>query len=150
MTMPGIPVLYYGDEVGLAGASDPDSRRVMPDVPAAALPPAQASLLDGVRRHRARASLLARRCAARAPSIARRRRSHSPLHDRRRTIMRVVVLSRDTIAATCRRARHARRRAIATSLSAAHYHLRRSRTPSFTAQPLAAAIYLPEESACLR
>jgi glycosidase len=31
-TIPGIPVLYYGDELGLAGASDPDSRRVMPDL----------------------------------------------------------------------------------------------------------------------
>jgi glycosidase len=30
MTSPGLPVIYYGDEVGLAGASDPDSRRVMP------------------------------------------------------------------------------------------------------------------------
>ena len=30
MTSPGLPVLYYGDEVGLAGAGDPDSRRVMP------------------------------------------------------------------------------------------------------------------------
>jgi glycosidase len=29
-TLPGAPVLYYGDEVGLAGKSDPDSRRVMP------------------------------------------------------------------------------------------------------------------------
>jgi glycosidase len=28
--LPGLPVLYYGDEVALAGASDPDSRRVMP------------------------------------------------------------------------------------------------------------------------
>ena len=26
-TLPGIPVLYYGDEVGLAGANDPDNRR---------------------------------------------------------------------------------------------------------------------------
>lgn len=30
LTMPGAPVLYYGDEVGLAGRSDPDCRRVMP------------------------------------------------------------------------------------------------------------------------
>ena len=30
MTLPGAPVLYYGDEVALAGKSDPDSRRVMP------------------------------------------------------------------------------------------------------------------------
>jgi len=29
-TLPGLPTLYYGDEVGLAGAGDPDSRRVMP------------------------------------------------------------------------------------------------------------------------
>lgn len=28
--LPGMPVVYYGDEVALAGASDPDSRRVMP------------------------------------------------------------------------------------------------------------------------
>jgi glycosidase len=29
-SLPGMPVLYYGDEVALAGATDPDSRRVMP------------------------------------------------------------------------------------------------------------------------
>jgi glycosidase len=29
--LPGMPVLYYGDEVALAGANDPDARRVMPD-----------------------------------------------------------------------------------------------------------------------
>lgn len=34
LTLPGIPVLYYGDELGLPGAMDPDSRRVMPDVAA--------------------------------------------------------------------------------------------------------------------
>jgi glycosidase len=28
--LPGAPVLYYGDEIALAGRSDPDSRRVMP------------------------------------------------------------------------------------------------------------------------
>jgi glycosidase len=29
MTIPGIPVIYYGDEFGMAGAGDPDNRRVM-------------------------------------------------------------------------------------------------------------------------
>jgi glycosidase len=29
MTTPGIPVLYYGDEIGLTGAADPDNRRPM-------------------------------------------------------------------------------------------------------------------------
>jgi hypothetical protein len=30
LTLPGAPVIYYGDELGLAGRSDPDCRRVMP------------------------------------------------------------------------------------------------------------------------
>ncbi len=29
-TLPEIPLIYYGDEVGLAGAGDPDNRRMMP------------------------------------------------------------------------------------------------------------------------
>ena len=31
LTMPGMPVLYYGDELALAGAGDPDCRRPMPE-----------------------------------------------------------------------------------------------------------------------
>jgi glycosidase len=30
-TLPGATVVYYGDEIGLAGRQDPDSRRVLPD-----------------------------------------------------------------------------------------------------------------------
>jgi glycosidase len=30
MTMPGVPLIYYGDEVGLGGGQDPDNRRMMP------------------------------------------------------------------------------------------------------------------------
>jgi glycosidase len=29
MTIPGIPVIYYGDEYGMPGAGDPDNRRMM-------------------------------------------------------------------------------------------------------------------------
>jgi glycosidase len=29
MTSPGIPLVYYGDEIGLAGGGDPDNRRMM-------------------------------------------------------------------------------------------------------------------------
>jgi cyclomaltodextrinase / maltogenic alpha-amylase / neopullulanase len=29
MTVPGVPVIYYGDEIGLPGANDPDNRRMM-------------------------------------------------------------------------------------------------------------------------
>lgn len=29
LSIPGIPIIYYGDEIGMTGASDPDNRRIM-------------------------------------------------------------------------------------------------------------------------
>jgi glycosidase len=46
MTLPGVPIVYYGDEYGLAGARDPDSRRTMPGH----VTTLQASLRDAVAR----------------------------------------------------------------------------------------------------
>ncbi len=47
LTQPGVPLLYYGDEVGLAGGGDPDNRRTMDFDPY--LSANQATLLDRVR-----------------------------------------------------------------------------------------------------
>ncbi len=47
LTLPGAPVIYYGDEVAQVGHYDPDSRRVMPAE--AALTPAQRATRETVR-----------------------------------------------------------------------------------------------------
>jgi glycosidase len=31
LTTPGAPTIYYGDEIGMTGAQDPDNRRMFPD-----------------------------------------------------------------------------------------------------------------------
>ena len=48
MTSPGVPLIYYGDEIGLAGGGDPDNRRMMPWSDATLLPP-QIALREAVR-----------------------------------------------------------------------------------------------------
>jgi glycosidase len=67
-TLPGAPVVYYGDEVALAGKGDPDSRRVMPAE--SELGPLQAQTRDLVK-------ALGR---ARACSTALRRGTYRTLH----------------------------------------------------------------------
>ena len=47
LTQPGLPLIYYGDEIGMPGASDPDNRRMMRFD--AALNTREHSLLDRVR-----------------------------------------------------------------------------------------------------
>jgi glycosidase len=47
LTLPGMPVLYYGDEIALAGGDDPDNRRVMPAL--ASLSPRRLALLEHAR-----------------------------------------------------------------------------------------------------
>ncbi|MCK6502228.1 hypothetical protein L6R53_02295 [Myxococcota bacterium] len=69
LSLPGAPVIYQGDELGLAGATDPDSRRPMPW--GAALSALQAQTLERVRLlGRARACLPALRTGARVPLLA--------------------------------------------------------------------------------
>ncbi|ABF92149.1 glycosyl hydrolase, family 13 [Myxococcus xanthus DK 1622] len=48
LTQPGVPLVYYGDEVGLPGAADPDNRRFMRF--GSTLAPLERELLDFVRK----------------------------------------------------------------------------------------------------
>lgn len=150
LTLPGVPVIYYGDEVGLAGGGDPDSRRVMPDVLGGALLPPQSALLSSVA-----AIGKLRRCA---PALRGTRASlvadsahdvalHTALSGDGKSVA-VVVLSRDRAAATVDAPRVPAgnyRDALgsgATLVSDGAHAV-------FTAAPLAVAIYLPEGSRCL-
>ncbi|MCB9553772.1 MAG: hypothetical protein H6705_18180 [Myxococcales bacterium] len=69
MTNPGIPLIYYGDEIGLAGGGDPDNRRMMP------WDDAQLSAAQRALRSRVRALS---RLRARYPSLGRGRRVTMP------------------------------------------------------------------------
>jgi glycosidase len=46
LTTPGAPTIYYGDEIGMTGAQDPDNRRMFPDP--AKLTPAEKSVQEHV------------------------------------------------------------------------------------------------------
>lgn len=76
-TLPGIPFLYYGDEVGMAGGNDPDNRRDMVWTGALAGvamgDTSTTALQEGLRAH------LAELGTARAASVALRRGRRVPL-----------------------------------------------------------------------
>jgi glycosidase len=145
LTLPGAPVLYYGDELGLAGGADPDSRRVLPDVHA--LGPAQAQLYAAVQ-----ALGRARACAAALRSSERNAVYVGADHD---IILRragdgsaaIVVLSRAdapaTLAVAGLPAGRYRDVIAGATLSIA------GEPAAIVAPPLSAAVYLPEGSECL-
>jgi neopullulanase len=72
-TLPEIPMIYYGDEIGLAGAGDPDNRRQMTF---SGLLPLQLSLLESVK------------------TVGTIRRDHAPL---RRGDFTVIEATSDTL-----------------------------------------------------
>ncbi|MCA9711114.1 MAG: glycosyl hydrolase, partial [Myxococcales bacterium] len=95
LTLPGVPVVYYGDELGLGGGADPDNRRVMPDL--AALPAGQQRALELVRR-----VARARRCVAALRRGARRalvvgRDQYAFVRDAQDGAPAVVLLWRDAV-----------------------------------------------------
>jgi glycosidase len=86
MTQPGAPTIYYGDDIGLAGAYDPDNRRAMRfDAPLSPLPPEQAATLSHLQNLG-----LARRC-----STALRRGVRFALPSPPEAADRVYVYARD-------------------------------------------------------
>lgn len=94
-TLPGIPVVYQGDEIGVAGAGDPDNRRVMP--PEDELLPPQLELRDTVQRlgQLRRCSDVLRRGQRQALAIDPQRYAYVRRHEGREV---VVVISSATVA----------------------------------------------------
>jgi glycosidase len=145
LTQPGIPVLYYGDEVGLAGGSDPDSRRVLPD--AASLSSAQQRLYEAVaalgRARRCAPALRGERTVALVDAYHDVALLQAPSGERA-----LVVLSRAATATTLDVA--------GVPAGAWQDVVSPARVVSdgahaaVVAAPMAAAVYLPEGSRCLR
>jgi glycosidase len=98
LTSPGLPVIYYGDEVGLAGASDPDSRRVMPAIES--LSADQESVRAATRRLGAlRRCSRALRTGTRTPLVATKD-SYAHLRDAGGGDLAIAMLSRSGAAVT--------------------------------------------------
>ncbi len=97
MTLPEIPLIYYGDEVGLAGAGDPDNRRMMQF--GNDLSPNQAAALEFVQKlGQARKELAPLRLGAlKTLSVTADTWAYERTHDGSRV---VVVVTRDGAGAT--------------------------------------------------
>ena len=145
MTLPGAPILYYGDEVALAGKGDPDSRRVMPAE--ADLGALQTQTRDAVR-------ALSR---ARACSVALRRGTYRTLHvDPERLVFAREVPGGDTAIIDLQRTPVASLSAPLPGIPAGPWvdvlsGRVQSLSPELTtlpAAPLSMALYVPASSPC--
>lgn len=147
-TLPGAPTVYYGDEVGLAGRADPDSRRVMPDD--SVLTANQKATRDFV-------SKLAR---ARSCSEALRRGTYRTIYaDTENLVFQRTAESGDTAIVSFSRAPlHATLGVPLPGISAGSYvdmldGSTASLTPELTnlaTAPFSAHLYVPAASACAK
>ncbi len=141
MTLPGLPVIYYGDELGMAGATDPDSRRVLPDVlTPSTLAPLEQNLLAAV----------ARLGRARQCSESLRRGQRTVLyadrdHDVSLRGQALVVLSRDSKTASL----------TMSGLPAGRFHdvvsgawMELTPEQPLTVAPMTAAVWLAADDPC--
>jgi glycosidase len=144
-TLPGAPVLYYGDEVALAGRGDPDSRRVMPAE-------SELGALQTQTRDRVKALGRARACLA-----SLRRGSYRALHvDAERLVFARELPGADTAIVDLQRSPAGELVAPLPGieagtwvdvLSGACQSLRPELT-TLPAAPLSMALYVPASSAC--
>jgi glycosidase len=141
-TMPGIPVLYYGDEFGLAGASDPDSRRVMPDL--ASLTPRQAHVVEITRRLGAlRTEVEALRSGTMRTLLAERDR-YAFIREATNGSLAATLVSKSNEATTIALAGDAFPPGVyVDAMSGEQFAVSRSRSPSVPMLPLSFRVLVP-------
>jgi glycosidase len=144
LTFPGAPVIFYGDEVGLAGRSDPDCRRVMPG---------EDQLSDAQRTTRALARRIGR---ARACSRALRRGGFVTLFaDAERLVFSRPIDGETAIVALTRRPTAAAKVTLPPEASASMVDITTgervdlsSGVLTTSADAFAVHVYLPADSVC--